>query len=80
MDFRLSPTKDPQALGSPEARAEFLVDWQRWLHAAGYVGLHWPITCGGRGPAIMVHGTEAQKRFRLPRILAAERVLGLPKD
>ena len=55
-------------MGSPEARAEFLV------------GLHWPITCGGRGPAIMVHGTEAQKRFRLPRILAAERVLGLPKD
>jgi len=54
-------------VGSPEARAEFLV------------GLHWPIACGGRGPAIMVHGTEAQRRFRLPRILAAERVLGLPK-
>ena len=34
--------KTRQALGSPEARAEFLIDWQRRLHAAGYVGLHWP--------------------------------------
>ena len=94
-----------QALNSPEARAEFLIDWQRRLHAAGYVGLHWPSAYGGRGatvmeqaifyeelararapelanaigldmagPAIMVHGTEAQKRFHLPRILAAEHV------
>jgi len=97
--------KTRQALGSPEARAEFLIDWQRQLHAAGYVGLHWPIAYGGRGatimeqaifyeemararapelanaigldmagPAIMVHGTETQKRFHLPRILAAEHV------
>jgi alkylation response protein AidB-like acyl-CoA dehydrogenase len=97
--------KTRQALGSPEARAEFLIDWQRRLHAAGYVGLHWPIAYGGRGatimeqaifyeelararapelanavgldmagPAIMVHGTEAQKRFHLQRILAAEHV------
>ena len=40
--------KTRQALGSPEARAEFLIDWQRRLHAAGYVGLHWPIAY--RGP------------------------------
>jgi alkylation response protein AidB-like acyl-CoA dehydrogenase len=97
--------KTRQALGSPEARAEFLLDWQRRLHAAGYVGLHWPIAYGGRGasvmeqaifyeelararapelanaigldmagPAIIVHGTEAQKRFHLARILAAEHV------
>ncbi len=90
---------------SSEARAEFLVDWQRRLHAAGYVGLHWPKAYGGRGatvmeqvifleelararapelanqigldmagPAIMAHGTEAQKRLHLPRILAAEHI------
>ena len=86
-----------------DARARFLIDWQRRLHAAGWVGLHWPIAHGGRGatvmeqvifyeemararapelanaigldmagPAIMVHGTEAQKRLHLPRILSAE--------
>jgi alkylation response protein AidB-like acyl-CoA dehydrogenase len=94
-----------QALGSAAARAAFLIDWQRRLHAAGYVGLHWPAAYGGRGatvmeqvifyeemararapelanqigldmagPAIMAHGTEAQKRLHLPRILAAEHI------
>jgi alkylation response protein AidB-like acyl-CoA dehydrogenase len=88
-----------------EARAAFLIDWQRRLHAAGYVGLHWPEAYGGRGatvmeqaifyeemararapelpnaigldmagPAIIAHGTEAQKREHLPRILAAEHI------
>ena len=93
-----------QALGR-EARAQALIDWQRRLHAAGYVGLHWPVAYGGRGgsvmeqvifyeemararapelanaigldmagPALMVHGTEDQKRLHLPRILAAEHI------
>ena len=92
-------------LGSPAARGRFLVDWQKQLHAAGYVGLHWPVEYGGRGagimeqvifyqelaraqapelanaigldmagPAIMVHGTDTQKRLHLPRILAADHV------
>jgi alkylation response protein AidB-like acyl-CoA dehydrogenase len=83
--------------------AAFLIDWQRRLHAADYVGLSWPVEYGGRGatimeqaifyeemaraqapelpnaigldmagPAIMVHGTAAQKRLHLPRILSAE--------
>ena len=89
----------------PAERAAALIDWQRRLHAAGYVGLHWPIEYGGRGagvmqqaifyeemaragapelanqvgldmagPAIMAHGTEAQKRRHLPRILSAEHI------
>jgi alkylation response protein AidB-like acyl-CoA dehydrogenase len=93
-----------QAL-SAEARAEALIDWQRRLHAAGYVGLHWPVAYGGRGgtvmeqaifyqemararapelanqvgldmagPAIMAHGTDAQKQRHLPRILSAEHI------
>jgi alkylation response protein AidB-like acyl-CoA dehydrogenase len=93
-----------QALGR-EARAQALIDWQRRLHAAGYVGLHWPVAYGGRGgsvmeqvifyeemararapelanaigldmagPALMVHGTEEQKRLHLPRILSAEHI------
>jgi alkylation response protein AidB-like acyl-CoA dehydrogenase len=93
-----------QALGR-EARAQALIDWQRRLHAAGYVGLHWPVAYGGRGgsvmeqvifyeemararapelanaigldmagPALMVHGTEEQKRLHLPRILSADHI------
>jgi alkylation response protein AidB-like acyl-CoA dehydrogenase len=93
-----------RALGR-EARAQALIDWQRRLHAAGYVGLHWPVAYGGRGgsvmeqvifyeemararapelanaigldmagPALMVHGTEEQKRLHLPRILSAEHI------
>lgn len=96
--------KARQAL-SREAWVEALIGWQRQLHAAGYVGLHWPMAYGGRGgsvmeqvifyeemararapelanaigldmagPAIMVHGTEEQKRLHLPRILAAEHI------
>ena len=92
-------------LGGAKAQAAFLVDWQRRLHAAGYVGLHWPVAYGGRGatvmeqaifyeelararapslanavgldmagPAIMVHGTEAQKHLHLPRILSADHI------
>ncbi|MBI2524788.1 MAG: acyl-CoA dehydrogenase family protein [Candidatus Rokubacteria bacterium] len=88
-----------------EAQAAFLIDWQRKLHAAGYVGLHWPVAYGGRGatvmeqaifyeemararapelpnpigldmagPAIIAHGTEAQKATHLPRILSAEHI------
>ena len=97
---RLRPT-----LADRDARAAFLIDWQRRLHAAGYVGLHWPVTWGGRGatimeqaifyeelararapelpnaigldmagPAIMAHGTDAQKRRHLPRILSADHI------
>jgi alkylation response protein AidB-like acyl-CoA dehydrogenase len=88
-----------------KARADYLIDWQRRLYEAGYVGLHWPTAYGGRGvgvmeqvifyeemaragapelanqigldmagPAIMAHGTEAQKSLHLPRILAAEHI------
>jgi alkylation response protein AidB-like acyl-CoA dehydrogenase len=83
----------------------FLKDWQRRLHAAGWVGLDWPRDYGGRGatlmeqaifyeemararapelpnaigldmagPALMTHGTEAQKRRHLPRILSGEHI------
>jgi len=94
--------------GSFRSRAEevaFLVDWQRRLHAAGYVGLDWPREYGGRGasvmeqaifyeemarvrapelpnligldmagPALITHGTEAQKHAHLPWILSAEHI------
>jgi len=90
---------------SREDQARALIHWQRQLHGAGYVGLHWPVEHGGRGatvmeqaifyeemararapelanaigldmagPAIMVHGTEAQKQRHLAHILSADHV------
>ena len=40
-------------LKTREAQAEFLVGWQRKLHGAGYVGLHWPTAYGGRGATVL---------------------------
>ena len=33
----------------PDARAAFLHAWHRRLHAAGHVGLSFPVECGGQG-------------------------------
>ncbi len=94
-----------RSLPGREGQAAFLIAWQRRLHAAGYVGLHWPPAYGGRGatvmeqaifyeemararapelpnaigldmagPAIIAHGTEAQKQKHLPRILSADHI------
>jgi len=40
-------------LETREAQAAFLIDWQRKLHRAGYVGLQWPTAYGGRGATVM---------------------------
>src|SRR5437016_4014785 len=49
----------------------FLRDWQRRLHAAGYVGLLWPRTYGGRGahPAALAILNEELARARAPQLL-----------
>src|SRR5262245_18352866 len=36
-----------------QARLEFLRDWQRRLHAGGYLGLSWPKEYGGRGASMI---------------------------
>lgn len=61
-----------QALGR-EARAQALIDWQRRLHAAGYVGLHWPVAYGGRGGTVMeqVIFYEEMARARAPELANA---------
>ncbi len=40
---------------SPKGRAriEFLRDWQRKMHAGGYLGLSWPKEYGGRGASMI---------------------------
>jgi alkylation response protein AidB-like acyl-CoA dehydrogenase len=83
----------------------FLLDWQRRLWQAGYVGILWPAEYGGRGaratqqailnqelararapqllnrvginntgPTLIVHGSEAQKKRFLPKILSGEEI------
>src|SRR6266700_8052937 len=37
------------------------VAWQRQLHEAGYVGLHWPREYGGRGSTLMEQIIFAQE-------------------
>jgi len=95
----------PHDEASLAAEVDFLRDWQRRLHAAGYVGLLWPREYGGRGarptqqailnqelartrapqpinrvginntgPTLIAHGTDAQKRRFLPKILSAEEI------
>jgi alkylation response protein AidB-like acyl-CoA dehydrogenase len=46
-------TKVRRRFESDTAQIAFLRDWQRRLHAAGYVGLHWPREYGGGGATIM---------------------------
>jgi alkylation response protein AidB-like acyl-CoA dehydrogenase len=89
--------------GTLAEEVAFLRDWQRRLHAGGWVGIHWPREYGGRGasvvehylfqeetaaarvpeivnrigvnlvgPTLIAHGTEAQKRRFLPKILPAD--------
>jgi alkylation response protein AidB-like acyl-CoA dehydrogenase len=90
---------------SGAASREFMLAWQRQLHAAGWSGIAWPPAYGGRGlslerqmiwheetvaagapsplnpgfvahnhagPTLIACGTEEQKAFHLPRILAGE--------
>src|SRR5213080_2053618 len=49
----------------------FLRDWQRRLHAAGYVGLLWPREYGGRGarPTAQAILNEELARARAPQLL-----------
>jgi hypothetical protein len=44
----------PPAVGVAASRADAdaLRAWQRELHAAGFVGIHWPVEYGGRGASV----------------------------
>src|SRR5260221_9780193 len=58
------------------ARIEFLRDWQRNLHAGGYLGLSWPKEYGGRGASMIELAifNEEMARAQAPGPL---KVLGL---
>ena len=59
-------------LGRDE-QARALIDWQRLLHAAGYVGLHWPVAHGGRGATVIEQAVfyEEMARARAPELANA---------
>jgi alkylation response protein AidB-like acyl-CoA dehydrogenase len=50
--------------------AETLRDWQRTLHAGGWVGVHWPVEYGGRGapPAQVAIYNQELARANAPQI------------
>lgn len=53
-----------------DARFALQLDWQRQLHRAGWVGIHWPKAYGGRGATAMEQTIYLQEmvRARLPEI------------
>jgi len=93
------------SLPTDKQTLELLRDWQRRLHAAGYLGINWPVEYGGHGktvveaaifndelarvrapgplnllglwmagPTILEHGTEAQKKRFVRKILSCEEI------
>ncbi len=40
------------AVATTPEEADALREWQRTLHAAGWVGIHWPVEYGGRGASL----------------------------
>ncbi|MGD0074219.1 MAG: acyl-CoA dehydrogenase [Candidatus Binataceae bacterium] len=93
------------SLPTDKPTLELLRDWQRRMHAAGYLGINWPVEYGGHGktvvetaifndemarvrapgplnllglwmagPTILEHGTEAQKKRFVRKILSCEEI------
>jgi alkylation response protein AidB-like acyl-CoA dehydrogenase len=53
------------------ARMQALIAWQRQLHAAGFVGLSWPVEYGGRGLGLAAEAvlTEELGRSSMPELI-----------
>jgi alkylation response protein AidB-like acyl-CoA dehydrogenase len=70
----LPPGWGSDAFPEPDTLAEevrFLLDWQRTLAAGGWVGVHWPTACGGRGATTVENYIlqEEMARARAPEII-----------
>jgi alkylation response protein AidB-like acyl-CoA dehydrogenase len=59
------------AVASTNEDASTLREWQRTLHDAGWVGIHWPVEYGGRGasPAQVAIYNEELARAHAPAVL-----------
>src|SRR6185295_8388766 len=65
------PERVPSDDASLAEEVAFLRDWQRRLHAAGYVGLLWPVAYGGRGarPTQQAILNQELARARAPQLI-----------
>ncbi|GIW40226.1 MAG: acyl-CoA dehydrogenase [Candidatus Binatia bacterium] len=63
--------RGPRVFPSLEAEAEFLTAWQRKLHEAGWVAVHWPVEYGGRGASLTEQAIfqEEMARARAPQVM-----------
>src|SRR5437868_11876736 len=63
----------PDVVGFPPTSEDVkrLRDWQRTLHAGGWVGIHWPVEYGGRGasPSQVAIYNEELARAHAPDLL-----------
>lgn len=64
-----NPPPDIQIAQTP-ADADVLREWQRTLHAGGWVGVHWPVENGGRGapPAQVAIYNQELARANAPQL------------
>ena len=64
------PPPDIELATTPDD-AGVLREWQRTLHAAGWVGIHWPVEYGGRGasPTQVAIYNEELARANAPGVL-----------
>jgi len=55
----------------PDAEFDFLRSWQRTMHAAGWVGIHWPRRYGGRDASATQQAIFAEEmaRARAPQLV-----------
>jgi alkylation response protein AidB-like acyl-CoA dehydrogenase len=62
---------EPPEFGSLAEEVRWLVDWQKRLHAAGWVGVHWPPAYGGRGASAIENYIlqEEFARARAPELI-----------
>src|SRR5262245_20974522 len=62
------PLREPDSLADEVAT---LIEWQKRLHAGGWVGVHWPAEYGGRGASVVENYIfqEEMARAKAPEII-----------
>ena len=55
LEHNLPTDYDPDSFETLDQDERFRIklDWQKALHAAGWVGVHWPVEYGGRGATVL---------------------------
>lgn len=75
----LSEQSFPEIPNDPDDRLQALRDWQGYLASKGWLGLGWPVECGGRGLTLVHQAIFAQELTRAggpPPMINAVDVVG----